>query len=467
MKSLTARLCGVAVAAIVLAPGWRQAMADQFYATQIIPGSPFTIVGESQDPLYANTSLALGGPVGGGTYSGSADAYNLGVGGSLTLGFDNGSSPRVIRDQAGPDFIVFENAFYAGSPDASFAELMYVEVSSNGVDFARFPVTSNTAKPVPADPRLTIDPADVSGFAGVHPVIANVNVKTRPINAFDPAVAGGDAFDLSALANDPLVVQGKVNLNAIRRVRLVDVIGDGRDGDRNKNPIYDAYGADGSGYTNNGADVDAVAVINGATLVSSAKLVGAAGGTFNDGARWDTGVVPSGAGVSADVSALGPGVTLSIAEAVRLGHLQFGSNSNKVAGPAMLTLDGAGVSADITATSGVHTISAPMEFSGDVVLSAGDGTIVFTGPLIYDDNTSITIVGGTVEFAVEQGPVSVGANVVLTVMGGATLGLGGNVDPLSDSNTGQSMAMSYVAVPEPGAVSCVCLFGCVLLRRRR
>ncbi|MFI5377823.1 MAG: hypothetical protein ACHRHE_00835 [Tepidisphaerales bacterium] len=428
--------------------------ADQFFATQVIN----TVVGAAQPAYFSDPARALGGPQGGGATVGGTDVYTLGVGGSLTLGFDNGPAPRVIRDQPGPDFIVFENPFYAGGDPAScFSELMYVEVSSNGVDFARFPVVSNTPGPVPA--YGTINPADVSGFGGVHPVLANV--KTNNINPFDPAVAGGDAFDLADLRNNPLVASGNVNLNAIRQVRLVDVIGDGRDSDSNGHPIYDP-----TGPGNNGADVDAIAVINGGPLTVSAKLIGAASGSFNDASRWDTASVPNGAGASADIGVLGAGAALGIAQAIRLGRLDFGANSNTLAGPEMLSLDGGGAPAGIFGTGGVHTIAAPVEFSGEVVLSAGGGTLVFTGPLTYDSNTTITISDGTVDFYVQQGPVHVGDNVAINIMGGSTLGVGGSVNPLSDSTTGQAMAMSYVAVPEPGALSCLCLLGGVLLRRR-
>ena len=459
MKLSRTHMLARAAAAIGLSLCSPPANGEHFFATQVIN----TVVGGSQSPDYATSAKALGGPVGGDAYSGSYDVYNLGIGGSLTLGFDNGPFSRTISNAPGPDFIVFENPIYAGGPSHSFAELMYVEVSSNGVDFARFPVTSNTAAPVL--PLGTINATKVSGFAGVHAVWANVTDPGNNISPFDPTAAGGDAFDLSALANHPLVVSGKVNLNAIRQVRLVDVVGDGRDLD-NQTPPHPIYDPTGDG--NNGADVDSVAAINGVSLVGSARLIGSAGGSFNDASRWDAGSASGGAGTWADISALDPGATLSLVQAVRLSHLDFGSNSNTLAGPATLILDGGGVGAGITGTAGVHTISAPVEFSGNVVLSGGDGTLIFTGPLIYDDNASITLAGGTIEFAVDQGPVSVGKNVTLSIMGGATLDLGGgNVDAFSDSSTGQAMSMSFVAVPEPGVMSCFCLFGCVLLRRKR
>jgi hypothetical protein len=244
-------------AAICAAP----ALASQFYATQVIA----TVPGADQDASFSDPTLALGGPQGGGTTMGGTDTYNLGVGGSMTLGFDLAGQPRGITNLPGPDFTVFENPFYdGGDPTECYAELMFVEVSSDGTDFAQFPVVSNT--PGPVGPYGTINPANVSGFAGVHPVLANV--LTNSINPFDPTVSGGDSFDLSALVNDPLVLSGKVNLSAIRYVRLQDVLGDGSLKDKNGNPIYDP-----TDTGDNGADVDAIAVINGTNLPEPTSLL--------------------------------------------------------------------------------------------------------------------------------------------------------------------------------------------------
>jgi hypothetical protein len=235
------------------------ARADTFYATSVVSRQ----VGSPNQSAFQDANAALGGPRGGGLQQGGLDVLNLGVGGSATLGFDDGATPRGIRDQAGADFIVFENAFYAGGvTTSSMAELVFVEVSSNGADFARFPVTSLTANPVGA--FGTIDPANVSGFAGVHPVLANVD--SNSIDPFDPSAAGGDAFDLSVLAANPLVLSGAVDLQSVRYVRLVDVFGDGSLLDSAGRPIYDATGSD-----NGGADIDSVSVIHGAVVPEPAS----------------------------------------------------------------------------------------------------------------------------------------------------------------------------------------------------
>lgn len=244
-----AALVVVAVSAVT-AP----ARAEQFYASQVVS----TVVGAQQQSGFKDPNLALGGPRGGGTSTNSLHAYSLGNGGSITLGFGDGSpSERTISDGPGADFIVSENSFYDGEdPHRAFAELMWVEVSSDGANFARFPAYSGTPQAVPA--YGTLDPAQISQFAGVRPVLANIETEPET-DPFDAAAAGGDAFELSALRCDPLVVGGQVDLGQIRYVRLVDVIGDGSSLDAAGRPVFDP-----TGFGIGGADVDALTVINGA-----------------------------------------------------------------------------------------------------------------------------------------------------------------------------------------------------------
>jgi hypothetical protein len=197
------------------------------------------------DPGAAATStpeLALGAPVGGGLFAGSIDTCTLGVGGSLTLRLD-----PVARDDAGTDLIICENAFYVQDTQQAFVEALFVEVSSNGVDFARF-ATSYTGTTGPFPAFTGVPPTWYSGFAGVMPVL------TEPGGAdpLDVVAAGGDAFDLADLAEDPLVVAGLVDLGSIEYVRLVDVEG-GQVQDSSGRTIWDA-GLDGQ----SSADVDGV-----------------------------------------------------------------------------------------------------------------------------------------------------------------------------------------------------------------
>ena len=63
---------------------------------------------------------------------------SLGDGGTVVLTF-----PQPIGDVPGPDFAVFENGFKAFD-NSFFLELAHVEVSSDGVNFYRFPSSSLT-----------------------------------------------------------------------------------------------------------------------------------------------------------------------------------------------------------------------------------------------------------------------------------------------------------------------------------
>lgn len=228
--------------------------AEQFFATQVVN----RVVGGEQQAGFTDPALALGGPRGGGTTINSVHCYNLGNGGSLTLGFDRGDERYGIYNGLGFDFIISENSFYdAGDGTRAFAELAWVEVSSDGTNFARFPAFSETPAPVGA--YGTIDPGQAMFFAGVRPVLANVDENA--IDPFDRIVAGGDPFDLMWLQGDELVQSGVVDLDHIRHVRLVDIIGDGSNLDGRGNPIYDP-----TGFGSGGADIDAVAVIHGTHL---------------------------------------------------------------------------------------------------------------------------------------------------------------------------------------------------------
>ncbi len=151
------------------------------------------------------------------------DIVCLGNGGRITLFF-----PRAIADGEGPDFAVFENAI-----GNTFLELAFVEVSSDGTHFHRFPSDSLTAGPVGA--FGSVDPTNLSGLASKH------------------RAGFGTPFDLGDLPAGPTLDKQHVVF-----VRLVDIIGDGATTDTGGDPIYDPTPTIGSG----GFDLDAIAVLN-------------------------------------------------------------------------------------------------------------------------------------------------------------------------------------------------------------
>jgi hypothetical protein len=173
--------------------------------------------------------------------------------GRITLVFSDPNDPndsRHIRNGAGDDFVIFENGFiskydyelYGSVAGQLLAELAYVEVSTNGVDFARFPSVSLVGQAV--GPYGTLDPNRVTNLAGLHP------------NAYGNSL--GTAFDLEALKADPMVLDGKVDLQDIRFVRLVDIPGNGAYVDSTGHPIYDQWPTTDSG----GFDLEAIGVLH-------------------------------------------------------------------------------------------------------------------------------------------------------------------------------------------------------------
>jgi hypothetical protein len=169
------------------------------------------------------------------------------VPGSITLGFD-----APFRNQTGWDLAVFENAFRFFPPDddKSFAELGYVEVSSDGLHYARFPSVSLTTPDTLFVPDFGTGP--LRDFAGIDPTDA-YNLA----GATDGLV--GAPFDLADLATHPLAVGGQLDLQSVRFVRVVDIPGDGSFLDSQGNGILDTWVTTDPRFGNGGFDLDAVA----------------------------------------------------------------------------------------------------------------------------------------------------------------------------------------------------------------
>ncbi len=185
---------------------------------------------------YASFGAAANalGPVLSGNPDDVYDTVSLGDGGSITLTFD-----RPIRDGEGWDFAVFENGFMQNGQSTGFFELAFVEVSSNGTDFFRFPAVS-----------LTQTDTQVAGFAWIDPTDLH-NLAGKQVQGW------GTPFDLSALAGaGPLL-----DLNAITHVRIMDAVGILNSPftrhDSLGNPINEPWSTP---FSTGGFDLDAVAV---------------------------------------------------------------------------------------------------------------------------------------------------------------------------------------------------------------
>lgn len=173
----------------------------------------------------------------------SFDVVSLGRGGEITLTFTNS-----IRDGAGVDFAVFENGF-----SDTFLELAWVEVSTDGEHFVRFPNFSYTESATGA-----INATFVHGYASKYRKGYGTPLDLDQLQlAYDAAVSGTDTFEAAykqhLIDNFP-----EVDLDDIRYVRIVDIVGDGSEIDAEGYAIYDPYPTTGSA----GLDLDAIGVLN-------------------------------------------------------------------------------------------------------------------------------------------------------------------------------------------------------------
>ena len=171
--------------------------------------------------------------------AGKADnnVISLGDGGTAIVQF-----ARAIINGPGPDFAVFENAF-----DDYFLELAFVEVSSDGQHYFRFPAHSLT----PTDSQITT-------FGKLNcEKIHNLAGKYRG--------GYGTPFDLEEMKN----IAG-LDVMHITHIRLVDVVG-------SVDSLYATYDTAGNAvndpfptpFGSGGFDLDAVAVLHEATGINS------------------------------------------------------------------------------------------------------------------------------------------------------------------------------------------------------
>lgn len=163
---------------------------------------------------------------------GDLDATQIANG--ISPGFLTVTFPAGIRNGTGHDFAVFENGFTFGTNangvPGLFAEFAFVDVSTNGSDFARFQSISRNTTP------LVVNGA----FAG-YDVTQVYNLAGKHASGF------GTPFELDELASNSLVLNGLLDLNNIQFVRLFDIPGNGSFLDSLGNPILDNWLTAGSG----------------------------------------------------------------------------------------------------------------------------------------------------------------------------------------------------------------------------
>lgn len=139
-----------------------------------------------------------------------------------------------ITNGPGPDFAVFENGF-----SHTFLELAHVEVSSDGINYVRFPSHSLTQTTTPIGGFGNLEATNLHNLAGKY------------------IVGFGTPFDLEELKNSP-----NLDVNQITHVKIIDVIGSiGPEGtlDSYGNKIQDQFPTP---FASGGFDLDAVGVIH-------------------------------------------------------------------------------------------------------------------------------------------------------------------------------------------------------------
>jgi hypothetical protein len=155
---------------------------------------------------------------------------SLGDGGYAIVTFD-----KPVTNGPGYDFAVFENGL-----NDSFLELGFVEVSSDGVHFFRFPAVSNTQATKQVSTFGTLDATKIDNLAGKYRVLF------------------GTPFDLEVLAGTP-----GLDVNRITHIKIIDVVGCIQ-------PAYTTYDSKGNiindpwptPFNTCGFDLDAVGVLH-------------------------------------------------------------------------------------------------------------------------------------------------------------------------------------------------------------
>ncbi len=202
-KKLALFAAALALPVLAVAGFFPQPAGSQF--SDAVPATSPDIVGWANgyqsyqpglelDAVFQTPQKALGiaGNSNGNNEGFSFDIVSLGRGGSIVMTFN-----PPIFDGDGDDFAVFENSF-----SDTFLELATVSVSSDGVNFVKFPALSTV--PAPVGGFGSVDASDLEQVAG----------KYR--GGF------GTPFDLSQLAGNPMI-----DVDNIGYVRIDDIVGDG------------------------------------------------------------------------------------------------------------------------------------------------------------------------------------------------------------------------------------------------
>ena len=168
----------------------------------------------------------------------STNVYGKANGTVVSLG-DGGEAIlnlyQSLHNGPGPDFAIFENGF-----NSSFLELAFVEVSSDGIHFFRFPANSETQDSIQIGTFGAVDATNINNLAGKY----QVNY--------------GSPFDLDEISNDSLLNKGNIT-----HIKIIDVIG-------NITPEFATYDSQNrkindpwpTPFPSSGFDLDALGLIH-------------------------------------------------------------------------------------------------------------------------------------------------------------------------------------------------------------
>lgn len=181
------------------------------------------------------------------SYGLSSDATGMADNVVVSLG-DKGMAVLTFQtplvDANGYDFAIFENSF-----NDNFLELAFVEASSDGIHFFRFPSVSLIDSTTQTGGYETTDATKIHNLAG----------KYRALY--------GTPFDIAELSNNALL-----DKNNITHIRIIDVVG-------SVNPLYGNRDSQGhlindpfpTPFEGGGFDLDAVGVIHNKIFNSVAE----------------------------------------------------------------------------------------------------------------------------------------------------------------------------------------------------
>lgn len=175
---------------------------------------------------------------------------SLGDGGEAIIAFNH-----PIINGVGVDFAIFENGFLENeNSELAFLELAFVEVSTDGIEYVRFPTISESQTITQIGSFGFIDARYIHNFAGKY------------IQDY------GTPFDLNDLSN--LINGTTVDLNNINFIKIIDVVGTINTTyatyDDINNLVNDPYP---TAFSSGGFDLNAVGVIHNTTTASIKEIL--------------------------------------------------------------------------------------------------------------------------------------------------------------------------------------------------